>query len=103
MRRAEADMNAARDVFETFRDDLAALLAEVRAGRTARAKKLVPIVTELAKAVARLADEEGKLHGARRGRDRAGADGDLSQLSLDLDAARSEVCRRLARLRAAGS
>jgi hypothetical protein len=101
--RAEADLATAREVFETFRDELAALLAEVRAGKTAQAKRLKPVVTELARAVARMAEDEGKLDGARRGRDGIGAEGDLSELSLDLDAARSEVCRRLARLRSAGA
>jgi hypothetical protein len=101
--RAAAELAAARDVFETFRDELATLLAEVRAGKTAQAKRLKPVVTELARAVARMAEDEGKLHGSRRGRDGTGADGNLSELSLDLDAARSEVCRRLARLRTAGA
>ena len=101
-RRAEADAAEARNVYETFRDDLNALLAEVRSGETARAKRLRPVVSELARAVARMGEREERRDGARGGRDRAGGRDDLSGASLDLDAARNEVCRRLARLRAAG-
>lgn len=93
---------AARNVYETHRDDLNRLLEEVRGGETERARRLLPIVSDLARAVGRMVDEEGKLDGARRGRDRAGSGADLSEPPLDLEAARDEVCRRLARLRAAG-
>lgn len=97
---------SARNVYATLRDELDALLAEVRAGETGHAKRLRPVVSELARAVARMADEEDKLDEAEAGREeakRAGSapNADVLQHELDLDAARDEVCRRLARLRTA--
>lgn len=91
--RACANLAAAVDSFETFRDELNALLREVRAGETARAKRLAPLVGDLARAVGRIADEEGKLDGVQAG------SGGVSQPTLDLAAARREVCRRVAELR----
>ena len=92
--RAHANLAAAVDSFETFRDELNALLREVRAGKTARGKRLAPLVGDLARAVGRIADEEGKLDGVQ-----AGGAGGVSQPALDLAAARREVCRRVAELR----
>lgn len=95
--RDEANLAAAWAAFETFRDELNELLCEVRAGDGARAKKLAPAASELARAVSRVADEWSKLNG-RMGEGGA-RDADLS---LDLAAARAEVHRRLAQLRDAG-
>jgi hypothetical protein len=92
--RARDNVAAAVDSFATFRDELNALLREVRAGKTARAKRLAPLVGELARAVGRIADEEGKLDGVQ-----GGPSGGVSQQALDLAAARREVCRRVAELR----
>jgi hypothetical protein len=92
--RARANVAAAVDSFATFRDELNALLREVRAGKTARGKRLAPLVGDLARAVGRIADEEGKLDGAH-----GAAGGGVSQPALDLAAARREVCRRVAELR----
>lgn len=97
--RAESHLGAAIAAFETFRDELNGLLCEVRLGQTERAKKLAPMVAELARAVNRVADEQVKLD-ARHGR--AGGAGDAT-VSLDLAAARAEVSRRLAELRDEGS
>ncbi len=96
--RAEGHLDAALAAFETFRDELNGLLCEVRLGETERAKKLTPMVAELARAVNRIADEQVKLD-ARHGR--AGGAGDAT-VSLDLAAARAEVSRRLAELRGEG-
>jgi hypothetical protein len=101
VRRAETDSNAARNVFEALRDELNALLEEVRAGETRRAKRLQTVASDLARAVGRMVDQEDKLDGARHGWDRSASGAGVSEPSLDLDAARREVCRRLARLRAA--
>ncbi len=91
-------VSAALAAFETFRDELSALLCEVRLGETERAKKLAPLVSDLARAVTRIADEQTKLD-ARCGRREGAAH---AALSLDLAAARAEVSRRLAELRDAG-
>jgi len=98
---AGMDARAARLVLETFRKQLVDLLEEVNDGTTAHARKLVPIVTDLAKAVAKITDEGSKLDAERRGRERSRGP-DAQEPALDLDAARDEVRRRLARLRSAG-
>lgn len=94
----EGRVAAALAAFATFRDELDALLCEVRDGETARAKKLTPIVSELARAVNRIAEEQSKLD-ARHGRGEGAGD---AAAALDLAAARAEVSRRLAELRDSG-
>jgi len=89
-------LDSALEVFETFREELAALLHEVREGDTARAKKLSPVVTELSRAVGALAKEVQHAEETRR---RNG--GEREAGTLDLDLARAEIRRRLSRLRAA--
>jgi hypothetical protein len=91
-------LDAAVEVFDTFRDEMAALLHEVRQGETARARRLAPIVTELGRAVGQLAREARHAEDEQRRSHEHGEGG-----ALDLDAARAEIGRRLARLRAVRS
>ena len=92
---AVSHLEAAVDVFDTFREDLNALLHEVRQGETARARKLEPAIRDLSRAVSTLAREARNVE----------AEQDTlrtpSASALDLDAARAEIRRRLARRRAA--
>jgi hypothetical protein len=93
---AVSHLEAAVDAFHTFREDLNALLHEVRQGRTARARKLAPAITDLSRAVSTLAREARNVEA-----EHAHANGPAAG-ALDLDAARAEIRRRLARRRAAG-
>jgi len=95
--RAERDFATVADVYDTLSGELSALLAEVRDGKTARASRLKIVAGDLARAAAVLVRERERLDALRAGGPDAGTIGDI-----DLDAARDEVGRRLARLRATG-
>ncbi|MEM0935065.1 MAG: hypothetical protein AAF646_02600 [Pseudomonadota bacterium] len=98
--RGEANVAAALAAFETYRDELNALLCEVRDGETARAKKISPAAADLARGVSRMADEWVRLEQIL---EQAGEKGRAhAKVSLDLARARAEVCRRLAKRRDAG-
>jgi hypothetical protein len=89
---------AAIDAFESFRTELINLLHDVKLGKSARAKQLAPAITDLGRAFGTMvreydrAEEERARHGTG-----------ISEQALDLAAARDEVGRRMARLRAARS
>lgn len=97
IRRVEREVLAAVASFEAIRDEVSSLIDEVHRGETARAKKLSPAILDLARAVQTLARVGGQVDDEKR---RAGSS--LSEPALDLAAARDEVRRRLAGLRAAG-
>lgn len=94
---ADVHLRAAATAFDVIRVEISELLEEVQAGDTARAKKLRPILSDLARAISVLA-KAGELLDDRQGRTEPG----VSEPSLDLAAARAEIERRLAQLRAAG-
>ncbi|MEO1676615.1 MAG: hypothetical protein AAFU80_00495 [Pseudomonadota bacterium] len=95
---AERELAAATAAFDVIRTEVADLLHEVRAGETGRAKKLAPMIVELARTIGVLARAGEMVDDARRSGDKDGYAG--AEAALDLDAARAEVKRRLDQLRA---
>lgn len=95
--RAVVHLRAAATAFDVIRIEISELLEEVRGGDTERGRKLKPILGDLARAISVLAKAGELVDDERR---RIGAE--VSDPSLDLAAARSEVERRLAQLRDTG-
>ena len=94
--RAETDFAEAADAYSALRQELGALLAEVRDGKTSRSSRLRTVAGDLARAIGVLVREKERLDAIRAGEPDSGRAGEL-----DLDMARDEICSRLARLRAA--
>lgn len=88
---------AACATFDFLREELFRLFRDVRDGKSENAKKLAPSITELGRALGTMLREYDKLE-EHRGRNGV----HLHEQTLDLGAARDEIGRRLARLRAAG-
>lgn len=78
-------------------DDLNRVINQIKAGDTSHAKEVSGIVTLLGKALQSALDERVRVEKLRR--QDAGI---VTDYALDFDAARDEVGRRLACLRAAG-
>jgi hypothetical protein len=94
MARAETDFVEAADAYHALRQEIGALISEVRDGKTARAARLKTVAADLARAIGVLVREKERLDAARSGERSCGKTGDL-----DLQFARDEICSRLARLR----
>lgn len=95
---APAVLAAAETFFETAMEDLVGVIAAVRQGRLTEAKAAIAAVRDLKQAFYALMEERNRVEKLRR--QVAGAAGTGS---LDLDAARDEIGRRLACLRDAGA
>ncbi|MEL6519895.1 MAG: hypothetical protein AAFQ66_02965 [Pseudomonadota bacterium] len=80
-----------------MRAEICKLVEEIREGKSERAKKLASVAADLRKATFTVI-EERRRHELRLGKSGAG---DVHDHPLDLEKARDEVERRLARLRLA--
>ncbi len=78
-------------------EDLNLVIREIKAGNISRTREVTAIVTMLGKALQSALDERAKVEKLRR--HDAGV---VNDYALDFDAARDEIGRRLARLRATG-
>ena len=90
-------LTVAEQHLERSADDLNWVINQIKAGDTSRAKEVSGIVTMLGKALQSALDERVRVEKLRR--QDAGI---VADYALDFDAARDEIGRRLARLRAAG-
>lgn len=91
---ARAVLDAAEQHFARTIAALNDIIEEVNAGRTSRARELKAALGDLGKAAQTAFDERARVE--KRIRTDAGI---VSDYALDLDAARDEIRRRLARLR----
>jgi hypothetical protein len=85
------------ELFEEMAEDLTTLRHRLRSGEFGEAKDVVRQVREVRSALHLVLEERAKV--AKLSKDDAGV---VYDYALDLDAARDEVCRRLACLRDAG-
>ena len=79
-------------------DDLNGIIKAIKAGDISRTKDVTAIITLLGKALQSALDERTRVEKLRK--TEAGV---VNDYALDFDAARDEIGRRLARLRATGS
>jgi len=89
---------AAETFFENAMEDLVGVIAAVRQGQMTEAKAAVLAVRDLKQAFYALMEERNRVEKLRKQ-----VAGDVGTGSLDLDAARDEIGRRLACLRDAGA
>ena len=79
-------------------DDLNGVIKAIKAGDISRSKEVTAIISLLGKALQSALDERTRVEKLRK--QEAGV---VNDYALDFDAARDEIGRRLARLRATGS
>ena len=106
MDRSEAPAGAGEDVGQFFDQavelyrsssrELTEIIREIGLGRTERAKKLTPVLSEIRKASATMMEEARHVEDLRRK-----LIGTVPEQALDLAGARDEIGSRMARLRAA--
>lgn len=102
LRSAEAILRQAGEMFERLALDLGRAVGRVAEGELAASKEASQVARELRDTFRTVLSERERVDKLRS--QVAGVVGDASGTgTLDFDAARDEVCRRLARLRDAGS
>ena len=86
----------AAEIYRSSSKELTDIVREIGAGKTDRAKKLGPVLTEIRKASMAMMEEARNVEDLRRK-----LVGDIHEQSFDLAGARDEIGRRMARIRAA--
>ncbi|SDK36403.1 hypothetical protein SAMN04488026_10393 [Aliiruegeria lutimaris] len=86
----------AAEIYRSSSKEMTDIVREIGDGKTDRAKKLGPILTEIRKASMAMMEEARNVEDLRRK-----LVGDVHEQSLDLAGARNEIGRRMARIRAA--
>ncbi len=87
----------AAEIYRSSSKELTDIVREIGDGKTDRAKKLSPVLTEIRKASMAMMEEARNVEDLRRK-----LVGNVSEQSFDLTGARDEIGRRMARIRAAG-
>ncbi|MFV0334746.1 MAG: hypothetical protein ACK5JR_11840 [Tropicimonas sp.] len=86
----------AAEIYRSSSRELTDIVREIGIGKTDRARKLAPVLTEIRKASVAMMEEARNVEDLRRK-----LVGAVPEQSFDLAGARDEIGRRLARLRAA--
>ncbi len=86
----------AAEIYRSSSRELTDIVREIGDGKTDRAKKLAPVLTEIRKASMAMMEEARNVEDLRRK-----LVGNVPEQSFDLAGARDEVGRRMARIRAA--
>lgn len=94
---ASAEMVQVRELVDDVADELSATLRRLRAGEFGDAKELAKQIRDMRVAYQLAVEERARV--AKLRKDEAGV---VYDYALDFDAARDEICRRLACLRDAG-
>lgn len=87
----------AAEIYRSSSKELTDIVREIGDGKTDRAKRLQPVLTEIRKASMAMMEEARNVDDLRRK-----LVGDVREQSFDLSAARDEIGSRIARIRAAG-
>ena len=86
----------AAEIYRSSSKELTDIVREIGDGKTDRAKKLAPVLTEIRKASMAMMEEARNVADLRRQ-----LVGDVHEQSFDLAGARDEIGRRMASIRAA--
>ncbi|RYH11188.1 hypothetical protein [Tropicimonas sp. IMCC6043] len=86
----------AAEIYRSSSRELTQIVREIGIGKTDRAKKLSPVLTEIRKASMAMMEEARHVEDLRRK-----LVGDVREQGFDLAGARDEIGRRMARIRAA--